>query len=247
MKSGYHIKNLAVYYGSKPALAISEAHIEKGEMLAIIGPNGSGKSTFLAAIAGLLPAAEEAVSFDERPLKELTLAERAKELAYLPPADETDPNFTALETVLIAQTAGAHFAFAGREEIENGKKALALLSAAELADRPIGTLSSGEKQRVAIARVLARKCPLLILDEPTNYLDPLYQHLLLGHLKELTAGGEQTVIAAIHDLPLASRYFERFFLFNHGELIAILTRDELLESPLPATCFKLPADMLFAK
>ncbi len=244
MPSGYHITNLRISYGEKLALAIESLYIKPGSMVALIGPNGSGKSTFLAAMAGLLPLATEAIFFNDRPLSALSLEERAQKLTFLPPRDDSDPHFSALEVVLLAQLNNGRFGFANKEELINSHKALAILAADDLAERPIGTLSSGERQRVALARLLARKAPLMLLDEPNNYLDPLYQHLLLRHLQELALKEQETIIIAIHDLPLAARYFEYFFLFNHGKLVATLSKEELRSSPLLATVFQVPLEIL---
>ena len=203
-------------------LQMDELHIQTGEKVAILGENGSGKSTLLQLLCGLLPGKGE-ISYNDRPLAKIPFAERAQLFALLPQLSEVIFPFSVAEVVLFGRfphTQGNSFSDQDRQLSELQLQQLDLQL---LRDRQFNQLSGGEKRRVMLARVLNQQAPIIYLDEPNASLD--IRHTL--EIFQLLAGREETIIAPVHDINLAERFFQRFLLLKQGKLLADVPRAQL--------------------
>ncbi len=201
----------------------------RGQFVGLIGPNGAGKSTLLRTLAGVLRHQQGTVRLEASDLRSMTARDVARIVALIPQIAPYTQGFTALELVLMGR-----YPHLGRFEVEGeaddriARSAMRLTETEELAARTLDTLSGGERQRVFVARALAQRPRILLLDEPTSNLDVLHQLTVLGLVRTLVDGG-LTAIAAIHDLNLAARYCDRLVLLSNGRVLTEGRPDEVLE------------------
>jgi len=228
------INNIACRYETTNVLENINFSATGGDFIGVIGPNASGKSTLLKSISKVLKPHTGVVLLNERDVYTLKSAEIAKNLAVVPQESVISFAFTALEVVLMGRTPHLNrFEMEGTKDLIIAKKAMELTNAWHLRERPINTLSGGEKQRVIIARALAQEPKALLLDEPTDHLDINYQIEILDLIKRLNKEEEMVVIAVFHDLNIASQYCDRLILLNKGRIFAagragdVLTRENI--------------------
>lgn len=220
-----------VRLGGRPVLRGVDLAVRSGELLALVGPNGAGKSTLLAALCGDVPLAGGQVRLDGVPLERWHPVELARRRAMLPQRTAVAFPFHAVEVVAMGRAP-----WAGRPQRADDEAAVAdamrLTGIEELADRPFPALSGGEQARVALARVLAQRTAILLLDEPTAALDLHHQEMVLGIAQRRARAGD-AVVAVLHDLTLAASYADRIALLAAGRLVAdgtpwrVLTADRL--------------------
>lgn len=177
--------------------------VAPGELVCLVGPNGSGKTSLLHALAGIGSPGGELLVNGVDP-RRLAPAQRPHVLTFLPAA--RDLAWPLLARDLIA--------------LGGGGTPPEVLALAPLLDRRIDTLSTGERSRVMIARALAPKPKLLLLDEPTANLDPLWQIRLMELIRSELDQGDRAALVAIHDLDAAARYADRIIVMNHGRIAA---------------------------
>jgi iron complex transport system ATP-binding protein len=214
------LRGVTVHLGGRPVVDGVAAGVPRGEWLALIGPNGAGKTTLLRAIARLVPFTGE-IALDGRPLTGLGRAELARLVAVVPQEPSTPPWMTVAEYVLLGRTPHlGPLAKEGARDREAAARALVRLDLLQFADRRLGTLSGGEKQRVVVARALAQEAPIVLLDEPTAALDIGHQQQALELLDGLRAEAGLTLVAAMHDLTLAAQYADRMLLLDGGAVVA---------------------------
>jgi iron complex transport system ATP-binding protein len=212
-----------------------ELELNRGDFLAVLGRNGAGKTLTMHTLAGLRPAESGEVRLDDTPLHHLRRSRLARKLALLPQAADDIFPATVLETVLVGRH--PHIAPLGWETDRDrsiARQALARLHLEAFADRSIGSLSGGERRRVAIAQVLTQQPDVFLLDEPTNHLDPQHQLDVLDLFAEQARGGA-TVVATLHDVNLAVRFANRCLLlygdgcFELGATSSVLNEHRLSE------------------
>ncbi|QPL95301.1 heme ABC transporter ATP-binding protein [Streptomyces clavuligerus] len=193
---------LQVRLGGRAVLTGIDLTARAGEILALVGPNGAGKSTLFGALSGDLPAHRGSVRIAGRAAGAWTPAELALRRAVLPQTAVLSFPFPVAEVVRMGR---APWAGTEREDEDEAAvaEALAATGTAPFADRPFSALSGGERARVALARVLAQRTPLLLLDEPTAALDLRHQELVLRVCRERAAAGDGVVVV-LHDLGLAA-------------------------------------------
>lgn len=227
------LKQATLGHGHCPVLQDVDAAFGPGEFVALVGPNGAGKSTLLTALAGLNPAISGEVRLDGKAVTEIPAAERARLVAYMPPDERA-------VWPVPARTIAALGRMPHRKPLEklSGDDQAAIDAALEktgvshLAHRRFDTLSSGERARVLLARVLATGADILLLDEPTASLDPRHQLGLMEVLAAEAASGKLVMIAA-HALDLVARYCNRVLLIDQGHVAgdgppsAVLTETHL--------------------
>jgi cobalamin transport system ATP-binding protein len=194
--------------------------VRAGERLAILGPNGAGKSTVLRLLAGTLTPDAGRVLLDGADIRSLRGAARAQRIAFVPQETRVAFDFTVLEIVLMGRSPRLGLlGIEGAHDLEIARQALAFTDTTALAERPISHLSSGERQRVLLARALAQEPDTILLDEPTAFLDLGHQvriHRLLGGLHRDRG---TTVVFVSHDLNLAARYADRIVLLAAGRIL----------------------------
>ncbi|MEU9130243.1 heme ABC transporter ATP-binding protein [Kitasatospora sp. NPDC048540] len=233
---------LRLALGDRELLAGVDLTVRAGEVLALLGPNGAGKSTLLAVVAGDLAPTGGELLLGGRPLAGLTVAELALHRALLPQSAELSFPFPAGEVVRMGRAPWAATPAAAQDE-EVVAEVLALTGTACFAERPFTALSGGERARVALARVLAQRAALLLLDEPTAALDLRHQELVLRLARQRAAAGD-AVVVVLHDLSLAAAYADRVMLLSAGRAVADGPVREVLTGPLLSEVYGHPVEVL---
>jgi len=195
--------------------------IGAGEFVGLLGPNGAGKTTLLRLLAGLVHPRQGEIRLAGRPLAAYRPRERARLLACVPQENALLFEFSVLEVVLMGRAPhlGA-LSLEGQADLETARAALDEVGLDILADRPLSALSSGERQRALIARALAQRPRVLLLDEPTAFLDLKHRLQIYEILRRLSAQAGLTVVAVSHDLNLAARYGTRIVVLDRGRVAA---------------------------
>lgn len=215
-------------------------NVASGTFLGLIGPNGAGKTTLVRAIAGVLPSTG-AIRIADTLAGDLDASERAKRIAYLAQSAECAWPMTAARLVALGRL--PHQGPMTRLTPENRKaidRAMARAGVAAFADRPVNSLSGGERARVLLARALAVEADILLVDEPVASLDPYHQLNIMDVLKAEAARGV-TVIAVLHDLSLAARYCSELVLMNNGSIVATGRPDTVLTTELLSSVYRVEA------
>jgi cobalamin transport system ATP-binding protein len=236
--SSIEVRSLCVSLAGRDIVKDVSLEVPSGGWLSVIGPNGAGKTTLLRAIAGLVPSTGE-VLFDGVDSRTLRARERAKLVAIVAQRPVLPEAMTVADYVLLGRT--PHIAYLDtetRSDIEVAASALERLDVAGFAERPLGTLSGGEQQRVVLARALAQAAPALLLDEGTNALDVGSQQQVLEIVSELRETEGITVVSAMHDLTLASQYAETVALLGGGRVVAVGTPAEVIRPDLIAAHYR---------
>lgn len=211
---------ITVGYGDRKVLDTIDFSLLEGELTVILGPNACGKSTLLKALARVNPVRTGEVRLDGSPLPGMKSKDIAKILAMLPQTPEAPSGVTVADVV--ARGRYPHQSLLRSWSPEDDAACTEAMTAAnvlELADRPIEALSGGQRQRVWIAMTLAQQTPLILLDEPTTYLDITHQLEVLNLTRKLHRAGH-TVAVVLHDLNLAFRYATHVVLMKDGEILA---------------------------
>ncbi len=208
------IADLSVDLGRRRVVDGVSLRIAAGELVGLVGANGSGKTTLIRAALGLRRAASGQSRIGGDPIGDLTAAERAKRVGYLPQERIVGWNLPAWRVAALGAPLRSP-AVARVEAVE----ALGMAGAAHLADRGVLDLSGGERARVLLARLLATRAPLLVADEPIAGLDPAAQLDTLGVLRGHAKSGG-AVLATLHDLTLAATYCDRVVVMARGRVVA---------------------------
>jgi iron complex transport system ATP-binding protein len=210
------IKNLFFAYGDRTVLEDMSLSVGAGEMLGILGPNGSGKTTLLKIFSAVVQGRGE-VKLNGRDIAGYSRRELSKLFAVVAQESRVNFPYTVAEIVLMGR-ANHHSAFAleGRKDLEVARASMALTDALAFADRYLHELSGGEKQRVMIARALAQEPQILLLDEPSAFLDLKHQVQIFELLGRLNRERGLTIVAALHDLNLAALFFPRLIMLHNG-------------------------------
>ncbi|GAB3682495.1 ABC transporter ATP-binding protein [Saccharopolyspora tripterygii] len=226
--SRLEVRGLSAGYRRTTVVSGVSTTVDTSGWLGIIGPNGAGKSTLLKAIAGLLGHTGE-VLVDGRALTSLRRRERARTVAYAPQIPQLPVGLTVTDYVLLGRT--PHLGALGREgrsDLDVVDELLTRLDLTHLAGRALHTLSGGERQRTVLARSLAQRAGVLLLDEPTTGLDIGHAQSLLDLVDELRAELGTTVVTTLHDLTLAAQYADDLLLLADGTPAAHGTPAEVL-------------------
>ncbi|MFM7142443.1 MAG: ABC transporter ATP-binding protein [Alphaproteobacteria bacterium] len=215
-------------YGRREALRSVDATVAPGAILGIIGPNGSGKSSLLRLLSGVRRPDSGEILLDDRPLDALSDRERGRAIAVVP--QETHPAFPIRVREMVLLGRAPHlgpFGWEGPDDLRAAHEAMRRTETFELAERRVDELSGGERQRVVLARALAQEASVLLLDEPTAFLDLRHAVVLLDLVRDLAREG-RSVGLVVHDLNLASMYCDRLLLLSGGSVVAEGTPDEVL-------------------
>jgi iron complex transport system ATP-binding protein len=209
-------------YGAITALSGVSLAVTRGEMLAVVGPNGSGKSTLLRVLSGILAPAAGRVRLAGRELRTHPRREIARRLAVVPQQTALEFPFSVLEVVLMGRAPHlGGFGFPGERDLAIARDAMARTGVAGFARRALQELSIGERQRVIVARALAQEPEVLLLDEPTAFLDIRHQAEIYDLMAELNCERELTVVSVLHDLNLAAMYFGRVAMLARGTMHSV--------------------------
>lgn len=225
-----------------PVLRDVSVAVRAGEVRALLGPNGAGKSSLLGALTGDLPLDGGSVLVDDAPLRSWSPTELAMRRAVLMQQIHLSFPFTSLDVV---QMGRAPWRGTPLEEADDQvvAESLAATDVSHLAGRHFPSLSGGEKARVALARVLAQRTGLLMLDEPTAALDLKHQELVLQIARRhAEAGG--AVVVVVHDLGLASAYADQVTLLSGGRVVADGPPREVLTAELLSEVYDYPVEVV---
>lgn len=236
-------QNIKVCFGDKTILEALNLKVPKGKITTIIGPNGSGKSSLLRALTGVLPVVSGDVLFQEINLKKIKNKKLAQKLAFLPqsplvPADLTVKDLVAYGRFPHRKWWSDNFA----EEQKIIEWSLRETGVDELKDRLVSTLSGGERQRAWIAMALAQKPQLLMLDEPTTYLDIGHQLEIMQIIKKLNSEYNISIVMVIHDLNHALQYSDNIVVMNKGKIVTQGEPGEVITTDLLRKIFGVEAD-----
>ncbi|MFI7893683.1 heme ABC transporter ATP-binding protein [Streptomyces sp. Cmuel-A718b] len=232
---------LSVRLGQRQVLDSVDLTAHAGEVVALVGPNGAGKSTLLAALAADLAPASGEVRIDGRPATAWSAPELALRRSVLPQAAVLSFPFPVEDVVRMGRAP-----WAGTEREDEDDAAVAAAMAAtevtRFAARPFSALSGGEKARVALARVLAQRAPLMLLDEPTAALDLRHQELVLRICRERAAAGD-AVVVVLHDLGLAAAYADRVAVLHDGRIAELGPPEAVFSGELLGEVYRQPVEV----
>nr|WP_280113154.1 ABC transporter ATP-binding protein [Roseivivax isoporae] len=238
------VRGLSVRRGDTQALRDVDMDVAPGEMTVLLGRNGCGKSTLLRAIAGVLRPGAGTVEIGGVPRARLSARKAARRLAFLPQAPILPEGMRVRD--LVAQGRHPHrglvrhWSAADDAAIE---RALRATDVADFADRPLDALSGGQRQRCWIAMTLAQETPILLLDEPTTWLDLAVQLDIMRLLARLAREG-RTVLVVLHDLNLAAAFADRIVMLREGRVDARGTPTEVMTEATLGRVFGLDAQVI---
>lgn len=238
-------QSLVVGYGKRLVIPGLSLHITMGVITALVGPNGSGKSTILKAIARLIAPKAGSIYLDGRAIAQLPTREVARQLAILPQSPSTPEELTVGELVEQGRYPHAGPLRMLREQDHIAiTEALSATNMTELQHRRLDTLSGGERQRAWIALALAQATPILLLDEPTTFLDVKHQIEVLDLIDTLNHRHGKTIVLVVHDLNHAARYADRMVVLQAGRIVADGSPRAILTPFLLADVFQVQAHVL---
>jgi iron complex transport system ATP-binding protein len=230
------VDDVAVSLGGVDVLTGVSAAVDSGRFVGLVGPNGAGKTTLLRTVNGVLSPDAGAVRVAGERVRDLSTAEAGRLVATVPQDTSLSFEFDVRDVVAMGRNPyQSRLSTADEADREAVESAMARTDVARFAERSIGSVSGGERQRVVLARALAQDAPLLLLDEPTASLDVNHQVRTLELVADLVTEG-RTVVAAIHDLNLAAHYCDELVLLSDGRVLAdgepgdVLTEDHLADA-----------------
>lgn len=237
-------RDLAVGYDDRPVLTDLSVEVPDGQLSVLIGPNASGKSTLLRSLARMLTPAAGQVMLDGQPIGEHSGRSVARVLGLLPQSPIAPSGLGVRD--LVGRGRFPHQSWLrqwSREDERAVDAALERAGVADLSDRTIDELSGGQRQRVWIAMALAQQTSILLLDEPTTYLDLCHQLEVLDLCRSLQRDGV-TVVAVLHDLNLAFRYADHLVVLAQGRIVAQGCPQDVVTAELVEEVFAVPCRVM---
>ncbi|MFI7443559.1 ABC transporter ATP-binding protein [Nonomuraea indica] len=232
-------------YGERTVVENLDLGVHSGTVTTIIGPNGCGKSTLLRALGRLLKPQGGEVLLDGKRIDRMPTREVAKVLGVLPQAPTAPEGLTVAD--LVARGRHPHQTWyrqwSSDDEAAVGR-ALDMTGLADLAERPLDELSGGQRQRAWISMALAQGTDLLLLDEPTTFLDLAHQVEVLELVRQLHREASRTIVMVLHDLNLAARYADRLVAMREGQVVAAGDPHDVLTEDLLREVFDLDAKVI---
>ncbi len=216
MSSSIEVKNLSFgYQPQKTLLKNISFGVKPGVFLAIVGPNGAGKTTLLNLLCGLLRPKAGSIKIDTARIESYSIKKLAQKVAVVRQEFVPVFDFTVAEMVSMARTPYmGTFGFESKADKKFVAEALEMTDTVQFASRPLAQLSGGERQRVFIARALAQNTPILLLDEPTSFLDLKHQVGIYDLLKRMQQEYGKTIVAVTHDINLTIQYADETLLLG---------------------------------
>lgn len=224
---GFLLRDLSMQYNGTPVLRDITLAFNDPQLVAVAGPNGAGKSTLLGIMAGLQPRYRGSCQFAGREIARWPRRAFARRVSFVPQSLRVEFPFTAEQVVLMGRTPYGDGLFESPEDRRAVEEAMSLTDTLEFRRRDVRSLSGGERQRVILASALAQQPEVLLLDEPTTFLDLKHQISIYRLLGELSRRG-LLVIAVTHDLNLAAAFADRIALLHGGRVAADATPGEVL-------------------
>lgn len=214
-------------------LEVEALSFPAGKITAIIGPNGAGKTTLLKCLAGLLPTRRRTVFYDSQDIASLKEQAKAKIISYVPQEHSLAFNYSVLEFVVMGRAAHLSlFSLPSARDLEIARRSLDYVGLPSFASRTLSELSSGERRLVLIARSLAQETPVLLLDEPTTFLDLRHGLEILELVQRLAKERGKTIILTLHDINQAAHFADNLVLLKEGQVVASGCPGEVLSEEL---------------
>jgi cobalamin transport system ATP-binding protein len=231
-------------YSNGAVLRDVDLCVQKGEMVGLLGPNGSGKTTLIRLVSGILAARQGEIQIDGVDTRNLKRSAIAREVAVVPQQFNVPFAYKVEEVVMLGRTP---FMKPWRDLSAKDRDVVAhtmeTVGIGRMAKRCFSELSGGERQKVVLAMALAQEAGLLLLDEPTAHLDISHQVEILELLTHMNEKGHLTIVAAMHDLNLASAYFRRLVLLKDGAVIADGSPGQVLTSSTIGSAYSVPVQI----
>jgi len=222
-------------------LRVAAIGFETSRLTAVVGPNGAGKTTFLKCLGSLLPIPAGAVLIDDRDLVRFKSRERARRIAFVPQEHGSIFNYAVLDFVLLGRAAHLGvLATPSAEDERAARTALDYVGLRAFAARPISQLSSGERRLALIARSLAQETDILLMDEPTTFLDMRHEVEILDLIHKLSREAGKTIVCTLHSLDLALKYADAMVFMKDGAVLAAGPPGTVLSEALLETVYGIP-------
>lgn len=238
-------QRLSAGYNSSLIVSELDIGIPSGKITSIIGPNGCGKSTVLKAVGRILRPASGAVYLDGLDIRSLSTLQVAQKLAILPQSPQAPAGLTVGELVSYGRFPHKRgFGKLTQEDKDIVEWALEVTRLTELETTEVDTLSGGQRQRAWIAMAIAQKTDIILLDEPTTYLDMSYQLEVLELLYRLNRERGYTIVMVLHDLNLASRFSDYLIAIRGGNIVCDGTPEEVITKKVLLNTFGIDAAII---
>ncbi len=240
----FGFKNISINYGIKEVIRDINIDFPKGKVITIIGPNGCGKSSVLRTLSKAVKPSKGGAFYLSKSIKKYKNKELAKKIAILPQIHNSPPDIDV--RTLVSYGRYPYTSFNSRltkEDWEIVDKTMESTGISHLGEQKIGTLSGGERQRAWIAMTVCQQPEILVLDEPTTYLDINHQIEVLELVKELNEKLDITIIMVLHDLNLATRYSDYLYAIKNGVVYSKGTPKEVINNELLEEVFSLEVNM----
>ncbi|MEB7772992.1 ABC transporter ATP-binding protein [Kurthia gibsonii] len=245
MQTAFRIEELTAGYENNPIFENLNASIEYGKITTIIGPNGCGKSTLLKTIGRILKKEHGHVYLQDQDMQKLSTKDIAKRLAILAQSPSAPPQLKVGE--LISYGRYPHRKNVNRltpEDHEMIDWAMEVTQTAEFADRELSQLSGGQRQRVWLAMALAQKTDILLLDEPTTYLDMAHQIEVLKIVQKINKEHGCTIVMVLHEINQAARFSDTILAMKSGEVLANGKPKEIMTAAYLEKIFNIQAKII---
>ncbi len=245
MSSVFELQNVSYKYDESPILQNISLQIPKTLITGILGPNGSGKTTMLKVLSGIYKPNDGHVRLNNKPLEEYSRPEIARQIAFLEQNNSTLLPFTVREVVEMGRYPWlkplAALSTKDREIIDYALQCFNLI---DKQNQIVETLSGGERQLVSLARAMAQEPKILILDEPTTYLDIGHQSMVMEYLRKWHEKYGTTILMVMHDLNLSSQYCDHLIILEQGKTVAVGGNKEVLNEELISRTYKASFSMI---
>ncbi len=229
MKPALAVENISYAFGTQSVLKQLSFSVQQSDVFIIIGPNGAGKTTLIKLMVGILKIQTGQIEILQAPLGRYTQKRLAKVSAYVPQGLPVGFPFTVEETVLLGRAPHQKvLGLASQNDLDIAQHAMAFTEVAHLARRKLDQLSGGEQQRVLIARALCQQPQVMLLDEPTAFLDLSHQIRIMDLMEKLKTERGVTVVMVSHDVNLAAMYGDQLLLLKAGEIVCMGSPQEVL-------------------
>ncbi len=242
MSAIYELENVGVRIGDATIVEGVSLAFQPEEMTAIVGPNGAGKSTLMSVLSGFRSSYDGRCVFMGHEISAWKKPALARRMAFVPQMLRLEFPFTGEQVVFMGRTPYCNGLFESPADRDAVRRAMDLTDAAPFAQRPFSVLSGGERQRIVLAGALAQEPAVLLLDEPTTFLDLKHQLQTYGLLQRLAREG-MAVVAVTHDLNLASSYSDRIVVLSRGRVAADGSPSDVMQAELLREVFEVDVEI----
>lgn len=227
--SNFIAEDLIVGYGDRVVVDNVNFNLSKGQVLCLLGPNGSGKSTIIKTLIDKIEKIDGDIRLDNNDIDSLSIKNRARKISIVLTERVTPQLMTGKEVVATGRYPYTnHFGKLDRNDLEIIDNSIELVNANNLKDKVFEDMSDGERQRIMIARAICQESDIMILDEPTSFLDIKYKIELLNILNRLAKEEDKIIIMSLHEIDLVSKVADRVLLINNGKIYKYGSPEEVI-------------------